>query len=203
MNASASQWIRPPGPVAEGLRIGLLGGSFNPAHQGHLHISKTALQALGLDYVWWLVSPQNPMKSARDMASLKQRLAGARRVAQHPRIIVTKIEVQLSTAYTADTLALLLRRFPAPNFIWLMGSDNLVQFRQWRDWQDIFMMVPVAIAPRPGTALSARSGTAARCFESARAPADKFFVTRRPPSWTIIEAQRDPTSATQIRHLRR
>jgi nicotinate-nucleotide adenylyltransferase len=199
MYLNMSQWIRPPGPVADRLRVGLLGGSFNPAHRGHLHISKSALKALGLDYVWWLVSPQNPLKSIKDMTSLAQRLSAAREMTKHPRITVTNIEDQLGTLYTADTLALLLQRFPTVHFIWLMGSDNLVQIPGWRDWQDIFMMMPVAVVARPGTVLKARRGPAAQKFAGARVSADKSFANRLPPAWTIIETQHDTTSATQIR----
>ncbi|MGY9105254.1 MAG: nicotinate-nucleotide adenylyltransferase [Alphaproteobacteria bacterium] len=194
-----ANWIRPPGPLSQGLRIGLLGGSFNPAHQGHLHISKSAIRTLGLDHVWWLVSPQNPLKPKSGMASLGERLNSARNVAQHPRIIVTDIETQLDTLYTIETLTVLLRRFPAVHFVWLMGSDNLVQFPYWRNWQDIFLMTPIAVISRPGSALNARCGTAAQKFAHARVPADEIFATRLPPAWTIIEAQRDRTSATQIR----
>jgi len=194
-------WIRPPGPMSEGLRIGLLGGSFNPAHQGHLHISRSAFKTLGLDYVWWLVSPQNPLKSKIGMASLSERLNSARKAAQHPRIIVTDIETQLDKFYTINTLAVMRRRFSAIHFVWLMGSDNLVQFPYWRNWQDIFLMAPIAVVSRPGSALKARCGTAAQKFAHARAPANEFFATRLPPAWTIIEAQHDPTSATQIRDL--
>jgi len=185
--------------MACGLRIGLLGGSFNPAHRGHMHVSKTALRALGLDYVWWLVSPQNPLKSENVMGGLEQRLTAALKMAQHPRVIVTDIENEFGTIHTTDTLKALLQRFPAAHFIWLMGSDNLVQIPRWRDWRTIFAMVPVAVVSRPGTALKARNGTAAQAFKNARAPADIFFATRCPPAWTVIEAQHDWTSATQIR----
>jgi nicotinate-nucleotide adenylyltransferase len=185
--------------MACGLRVGLLGGSFNPAHQGHLHISKTALRALGLDYIWWLVSPQNPLKSKNVMQRPEQRFAMALKLVQHRRVIVTNIENELGTIYTADTLKALLQRFPAARFVWLMGSDNLVQIPRWRDWRTIFAMVPVAVVSRPGTALMARIGTAAQTFKNARAPADILFATRRPPVWTVIEVQHDRTSATQIR----
>src|SRR6266700_1688109 len=107
------------------MTIGLFGGSFNPAHSGHLYVSLTAMRRLGLDYVWWLVSPGNPLKDGRDMASFEKRLASARRTARHPRLIVSDIERQLGTRYTIDTVAALQRRFPAIRFVWLMGSDNL------------------------------------------------------------------------------
>ena len=125
-------WIRPPGPVAPGLKIGLLGGSFNPAHCGHLHVSEVALKRLDLDYVWWLVSPQNPLKSTIGMAPLENRLKWCADEALNPRIRVIDIESELGTRYTIDTLAALKRRFADVKFIWLMGSDNLKNFRRWR-----------------------------------------------------------------------
>jgi nicotinate-nucleotide adenylyltransferase len=185
--------------MARRLRIGLLGGSFNPAHQGHMHVSKAALRALGLDYIWWLVSPQNPLKSKHAMGPLERRVTIASKLAQHPRVIVTVIENELGTIYTADTLKALLRRFPAAHFVWLMGSDNLVQIPHWRDWRTIFAMMPVAVVSRPGTALKALTGKAAQIFTKARAPADIFLATRYPPAWTVIDARHDRTSATQIR----
>jgi nicotinate-nucleotide adenylyltransferase len=203
VSLAQGNWIRPPGPLSQGLRIGLLGGSFNPAHQGHLHVSSSAIKTLGLDYVWWLVSPQNPLKSKSGMAVMAERLSSAREAAKHPRIIVTDIEAQFGTFYTIDTLAMLARRFPAIHFVWLMGSDNLVQFPHWRNWQDIFLMAPIAVVSRPGSALKARCGTAAQKFAHARAPADEIFATRLPPTWTIVEARNDPTSSTQIRKLAR
>ncbi len=123
-------WITPPGPVADGLTIGLLGGSFDPAHEGHLYVSQVALKALKLDYVWWLVSPGNPLKAAP--GAVEARLAGARLVARHPRIRVSGIESRLGTRYTIDTVTALQRRFPRVRFVWLMGTDNLAQFGRWR-----------------------------------------------------------------------
>ena len=185
--------------MAEGLRIGLLGGSFNPAHSGHRHASTLALKSLGLDYVWWLVSPQNPLKSERDMASFEQRLASARLHARHPRIIVSGIEQDLGTRYTIDTLRALERRFAQLRFVWLMGSDNLVQLPRWRDWQAIFALVPVAVVGRPGSAQTARNCRAAQRFRAFyRAPSPAFAETP-PPAWTMLDAHRDPASATAIR----
>ena len=138
-------WLHPPGPVAQGLRIGLLGGSFNPAHDGHLYVGDVALRRLGLDYVWWLVAPQNPLKPVADMAPLEKRLAAARALAgRDPRLIVTDLERMLGTRYTIDTLKALARRFRGVRFVWLMGSDNLDQFHRWRRWEEIVRLVPVA-----------------------------------------------------------
>ena len=140
-----------------GLTIGLFGGSFNPAHSGHLDLSLAALRHLGLDYVWWLVSPQNPLKPVNGMAPFAERFAGARAIARHPRLIVTDIETSLGTVYTAQTLRRLAARFPRLRFVWLMGADNLATIHRWRDWQDIFERVGVAVFDRPSYSLGAAS----------------------------------------------
>ena len=151
-------------------RIGLLGGSFNPAHGGHLHISRLALSRLDLDEVWWLVSPQNPLKPAAGMAPFAERLEAAARVAAaERRIRVSDIEARLGSTYTADTLKALRRRFPRARFVWLMGGDNLAQLPYWKRWQDIFRTAPIAVFDRPSTALTALAGIAARRFARARA----------------------------------
>jgi len=161
------------GLAAAGRRIGLLGGSFNPAHGGHLHISRLALARLGLDEVWWLVSPQNPLKPSAGMASLAKRLRQAETVAAaDPRIRVSDIERRLGTAYTADTVLALRRRFPRARFVWLMGGDNLVQFPYWQRWQGIFRAVPIAVFARPGSSQRALAGMAAHRFADARLPVE-------------------------------
>lgn len=198
-----STFPRPPGPVARGLRVGLLGGSFNPAHEGHLHVSEVALKKLGLDYVWWLVSPQNPLKAAEGMAEFARRIESARTFAHHhPRIVVTGIEAALGTRYTADTLKALARRFRSLQFVWLMGSDNMVQIPRWRNWPAIFAQAPVAVVTRPGTAIAAQAGPAAQRFRAFRRPADACLVTETPPAWTVLEARRNPASATRLRGAR-
>jgi len=195
-------WIRPPGPVADGLRVGLLGGSFNPAHEGHNHASTLALKRLKLDYVWWLVSPQNPLKPERGMAEFSRRLDTARKTASHPRIKVTGIEAELGTRFTIDTVEALKRRFPHLRFVWLMGSDNLVQFPRWRRWQEMFSALPIAVVARPRTALAARVSKAATRFRNALVPPDSRLVPKRPPAWTVLDAKRNPTSATRLRASR-
>ncbi|MGV3481336.1 MAG: nicotinate-nucleotide adenylyltransferase, partial [Sphingobium sp.] len=132
------------------MRIGLLGGSFNPAHQGHRDISRFALDALGLDEIWWMVSPGNPLKPARDMAPLPARLGSALRMSRGLPIRATAIERTMGTRYTVDTLDALVRRYPKYRFIWLMGADNLDQFHLWRDWRKIARIVPIAVIARPG-----------------------------------------------------
>jgi nicotinate-nucleotide adenylyltransferase len=176
-------WVRPPGPVAPGLRIGLLGGSFNPAHDGHLYNSEVALKELGLDYVWWLVSPQNPLKPVEGMAPLPKRLKTARRVAHHPRIRVTDIEQDMGTQFSFDTVSALKRRFPQVQFVWLMGSDNLAAFRRWRRWADFARLVPIAVVLRPGSVMKALEMRAIGPLAGV----------------TILDGKRNPLSATAIR----
>ncbi len=189
--------IRAPGPATAGLRIGLLGGSFNPAHEGHVHASKVALKKLKLDYVWWLVSPQNPLKGKKNMAPLAHRMASAKKRARNKHIRVTDIERALGTRYTVDTLAALKQRFPKVHFVWLMGSDNFVQLPRWRRWKRIFALVPVAVVPRPGTALAVRRCKAAKRFAAARVAADELPLD--PPAWTILNARGVLASATRLR----
>jgi nicotinate-nucleotide adenylyltransferase len=185
-------WIRPPGPVGNGLRIGLLGGSFDPAHGGHLYVSETARKALKLDYVWWLVSPGNVLK--RGPAPLDVRVTRARLIARHPRIIVTDIEEDLHTRFTIDTTKALKHRFPQAHFIWLMGSDNLEQFSRWRHWQQIAALLPIAVVRRPGSVLA-----------SLRAPlARRFGVAQRlgcAPSLVMLDGPRSLESSTGLRAL--
>ena len=181
------------------MRIGLLGGSFNPAHEGHVHASELALKQLHLDYVWWLVSPQNPLKGVAEMAELQTRLQSAKALARHPRIVVTSIEEQLGTRFTVDTLRALKHRFPQVRFVWLMGSDNLVQLPRWRNWREIFALLPAAVVARPGSALAARCSKAATIFRAAYVPPSCHICVMRPPVWTILDAKRNPASATSLR----
>jgi nicotinate (nicotinamide) nucleotide adenylyltransferase/ribosome silencing factor RsfS/YbeB/iojap len=186
-------------------RIGLLGGSFNPAHGGHWHISRLALRRLDLDEVWWLVSPQNPLKPVAGMAPFARRLQQARKVAAaHPRIHVTGIEAELGSRYTAVSLALLRRRFPRHHFVWLMGGDNLRQIRHWQRWPAIFQTMPIAVFDRPATSLGALSDIAARRYARHRVPlrAARGLADMTPPAWVFFHSQLDPRSATQIRAAR-
>ncbi len=192
-------FITAPGPIADGLRIGLLGGSFNPAHDGHVYASELAMKQLHLDYVWWLVSPQNPLKPREGMAGLKKRLADARAVARNPHIVVTDIETALGTRFTADTLARLQRHFPKVHFVWLMGTDNMVQIPRWQHWRSVFRMLPVAVIAREGSVMQARVGTAARTFAGAYRAPGATFADAPPPAWTLIDGRRNRLSATAIR----
>jgi nicotinate (nicotinamide) nucleotide adenylyltransferase/ribosome silencing factor RsfS/YbeB/iojap len=182
-----------------------LGGSFNPAHGGHLHISLMALQCLDLDAVWWLVSPQNPLKPAKGMARFADRLASAQAFAKgHPRIAVSAIETSLHTSYTADTIAALKQRFPHTRFVWLMGGDNLAQLPRWRRWVELMDRVPIAIFDRPQTALRALSGKAAQRLarERVSAAAARNLAEMPPPAWAFFHIKLDPSSATAIREKR-
>lgn len=189
-----------------GYRVGLLGGSFNPAHGGHRHISVEALRRLALDEVWWLVSPQNPLKPARGMASLEQRLASARAViGGHPRLRATTLEAALGTRYTADTLHALRFRFSRVRFVWLMGADNLWQIHRWDRWTEIFHTVPVAVFDRPSYSLSATASTAGQRFRRARVRemGARGLAEMDTPAWVFVHQPHDPRSATAIRARKR
>ncbi|HYD11361.1 MAG TPA: nicotinate-nucleotide adenylyltransferase [Allosphingosinicella sp.] len=182
-------------------RIGLLGGSFNPAHGAHRRISLAARAALGLDEIWWLVSPGNPLKPARGMAPLAARFASALAVARHAPIRVTAIERELGTVYTAETLEKLVARYPQHRFVWLMGADNLGQFHRWRDWRQIARTMPIAVATRPGYdagALKAPAWGWLRRFVRPVAMA-KDWTLWRPPALVLLSSPPDPTSATALR----
>jgi len=184
--------------VADGLRIGLLGGSFNPAHAGHLYVSETALKRLKLDSVWWLVSPGNPLKDGAAMAPLAARLQSARRItAREPRIHVSALEAALHTIYTIDTVKALRRRFPRIEFVWLMGSDNLQQFSRWRSWQALAHLVPIAVVQRPGTILAALHAPLVRRFGMRR----DLRTNSKPPLVTVLDGARNRESATRLRAL--
>ncbi|WP_066798336.1 nicotinate-nucleotide adenylyltransferase [Sphingomonas soli] len=182
-------------------RVGLLGGSFNPAHKGHRAISLHALRALDLDEVWWLVSPGNPLKPVEGMAPLAARLASARRMARHAPIRPTEIETRLKTRYTIDTLTKLPRLFPKHRFIWLMGADNLGQFHAWRDWRGIARQVPIAVIARPGYDRQARASPAMGWLRRAVRPAGqaKNWTRWRLPALVLLRFRPDPTSATSLR----
>lgn len=187
--------------LAPGLRVGLLGGSFNPAHEGHLHITRMCMRALGLDRVWWMVSPQNPLKSESDMAPLAKRMASARAMAGDRRICVTDIETRLGTRYTYDTVAALKLRYPDVNFIWLMGADNMIQFPRWQRWRELANLVPIAVYPRPGYSLKARLSLAAQTLRlSTLEISDARLLTRHePPALVFLEGRESPLSATALR----
>ena len=186
---------------ASGPKIGLFGGSFNPAHEGHLHVSLQALKRLGLDEIWWLVSPQNPLKSTRGMAPFEERLASARRLARHPLIRVSDFERRFHSQYSADTIRQLRRRHPRHRFVWIMGADNLADFEHWRRWQDIFQALPIAIFDRRTYAQSASASKALKRFVRHRLPerAACVLASEQPPVWTYFHGRLHGASASAIR----
>ena len=183
------------------MRIGLLGGSFNPAHDGHLHISDQAHRRLGLDQVWWLVSPQNPLKSSKGMAPLEKRLSDARKAASAPWIHVTDIERRLDVTLTWQTLTLLRQRFPKADFVWLMGADNMVQIPQWMRWSKIFQLVHVAVFDRSPYSHDALSGQAARRFSHRRLRSSRPLALwqKTRTTWVYVAQRRHSASSTAIR----
>jgi nicotinate-nucleotide adenylyltransferase len=187
------------------IRVGLLGGSFNPAHEGHRWISTEAMRALGLDEVWWLVSPGNPLKDGvSDMAPLAARLASAQAMARGTRIVPTAIEARLGTRYTADTLRKLVRRFPHHRFVWLMGADNLVHFHRWQHWRTIARTVAIAVIARPGYDRLAHNAPAMgwlRRFVRRRGHAKQWTMWST-PALVLLRFRPDPSSATRLRALR-
>jgi len=187
--------------TSPGLKIGLLGGSFNPAHAGHRLVSTMALRQLGLDQVWWLVSPQNPLKSDAGMAPATERLQGATEIADHPRIIVTDIETHLGTRYTIDTVHALQQRFQGVRFVWLMGADNMIQLPRWARWQELVETIPIAIYPRPGFTLKARLSPTASKYRSAWLDhSDAALLPQlAAPALCFLEGPQNPISATSIR----
>ncbi|NNE88921.1 MAG: nicotinate-nucleotide adenylyltransferase [Silicimonas sp.] len=187
-------------PVKEGMCIGLLGGSFDPAHDGHALITREALKRFGLDEVWWLVSPGNPLKE-RGPAPMEQRLARARLEMQHPRVRVTDLESKLGTRFTYATLAALVARYPGVRFVWLMGADNLASFHRWENWRDIMELVPIGVLARPGQRTSARLSPAARRYlryryrgrEAAR------LCNAVAPAWVFVNVPMADISSSEIR----
>jgi len=180
-------------------KVGLLGGSFNPAHEGHLHAALAALTRLGLDQVWFLVSPQNPLKDTDGMAPFADRLSAARRLkGRHPGLSVTGVEAGLGTRYTVDTVAALKKRFPRVRFVWLMGADNLFQISRWNRWIRLFHSVPVAIVDRPPYSRAVLAAKAARRFAPYRRPC-RALMKRGLPAWTFLHIRRHPASASEIR----
>jgi nicotinate-nucleotide adenylyltransferase len=203
VNGTGAPGLAAPGPWGDGrrARIGLLGGSFNPAHAGHAHVAARALRALRLDQVWLLVSPGNPLKPARGMALFARRLASAAAIADGRRVIATAIEARLGTRYTVQTLALLRRRFPRVRFVLLIGADNLSQLPRWRGWQRLTAQVPLAVLPRPEETRRALAGQAAeRLRRHRRRPGALLSGPEGAHApWCLVPAREHPASATAIR----
>jgi len=182
-------------------RIGLLGGSFNPAHRGHRHVTLEAIRLLGLDEAWWLVSPGNPLKPRAGMAPLAARLAAARAMARRAPIRATDLEARLRTRYTVDTLRRIVRRYPRHRFIWIMGADNLAQFHQWRQWRTIARTMPIAVLTRPGYNDDALAAPAMGWLRRYRRPARQAtnWAEWSVPALVLLRFRPDRTSATQLR----
>lgn len=180
--------------------IGLLGGSFDPAHKGHAHISREALKRFGLDALWWLVSPGNPLKE-HGPAPMKQRLERAHEVMVHPRVKISDFEERSGTRYTAETLKALMHAYPGVRFVWVMGADNLHQFDRWQDWRWIMENVPLAVLARPGERISARNSKAAEIYRHARLRGREATVLARglAPRWCFLNVPMVDISSSEIR----
>ncbi len=194
--------IKIPTPSApRGRRVGLMGGSFNPPHAGHRLAADEALQRLGLDEIWWIVTPGNPLKSRGALRPLPERLAAVAALARHPRMRVTAFEAALGSPYTAVTLRFLKRRYPGVRFVWVMGADNLATFHRWQDWRGIAATMPMAIVDRPGYRFEALAAKAAKALQSARLPESeaRALAGRRPPAWVFLTNPLAPHSSSAIR----
>jgi nicotinate-nucleotide adenylyltransferase len=187
--------------VERGMVIGLFGGSFNPPHPGHLLVAEIALRRLGLDQLWWLVTPGNPLKSRTELMPLAERLKACEQLATDPRIKVTAFEKSLGTSYTARTLEFIRTRNPHAHFIWIMGADNLAGFHRWQRWQKIATTFPIAVIDRPGSTLAYLSSKMARTFDYARVDEEDAGVLwqKRAPAWTFIHGPRSTLSSSAIR----
>lgn len=191
--------------AAPGMRIGLFGGSFNPTHEGHLLVARQCLTRLGLDSLWLLVSPGNPLKDHAELAPLEQRVTAARRLMNHPRIEVTGFEAAHGFRYSYDTLSYLKRALPGTRFVWIMGADNLVRFHEWERWRDIAAMMPMAVYVRPGSALRATFSKAAVALRECRIPEAEAetIAERDPPAWVYLHGMTSRQSSTAIRARRK
>jgi nicotinate-nucleotide adenylyltransferase len=187
------------------MRVGLYGGSFNPAHEGHAHVAETARRRLKLDKVIWLVSPQNPLKSTHETASLAERMAGARALAQGRDMIVSDAETKLGSQYTIDTVRALKARFPRVHFVWNLGADSLASFHRWRGWTQLMREVPIAVVSRPWISLKSRFSPAALRFRRFRKTSAEAMglPTATPPAWVFLRGRFNFQSSTALRERRR
>ena len=213
-SAGAARRVRPGGrpralrlgfTLTPGMRVGLFGGSFNPAHEGHAHVAETARRRLCLDRVLWLVSPQNPLKPTHETASLADRMAGARAAAHGRAMIVTDAETRLGVQYTIDTIRRLKARYPQVRFVWIMGADGLAGFHRWRGWTQILREVPVAVIARPWVSLKSRFAPATERFAYARIPSRRarLLPSATPPCWAFLRAPLNFQSSTALRERAR
>jgi nicotinate-nucleotide adenylyltransferase len=183
-----------------GQTVGLLGGSFDPPHAGHVHITLEAIKRFGLDQVWWLVSPGNPLKE-RGPAALNRRMGAAQQIMQHPKVRISDFEARVGTSYTAETIAALGRQSPGLRFVWLMGADNLAQFHQWKDWRQIMDTVPIGVLARPGDRISARMSPAARIYARYRISGRQSHLLghAEAPAWCFVNVPMLAASSSDIR----
>lgn len=186
-------------PAYKGMVVGLLGGSFDPAHDGHVHLTREAIRRIGLDRVWWLVTPGNPLKS-RQPAPMADRVARARAMlGDDPRVVVCDLESRLGTRATVDTLRKLQAIYPGVRFVWIMGADNLIQFHRWSRWREILARVPVAVMARPGAGLAARRSVAARAYRQYEVARAEGLGERHPPAWCFVNMPLNGASSSAIR----
>lgn len=187
--------------VEPGQRVGLFGGSFNPPHEGHVHVCEQALRKLELSQIWWLVTPGNPLKDHSQLAPLSQRLAACEMITPDPRMKITAFEAALSSRYTADTLSYIAARNPSVDFVWIMGADNLGQFHRWERWRDIANLMPIAVIDRPGSTMALHSAKAAQSLRSYRIDETdaSLLASRQAPAWTFLHGPRNSLSSTSIR----
>lgn len=191
--------------TADGMKIGLFGGSFNPPHEGHVHVCETALKRGQLDQIWWLVTPGNPLKDTSELESLSGRIQKCHDIIKHPKMKVTAFETKHNVRYTQETLQVLLTLRPNLNFIWVMGADNLKNFHKWQNWRKIANMMPMMIIDRPGSTLSYRSAQAAIALSRYRIDESdsELLAQMRAPAWSFIHAPRSALSSTAIRNAKK
>jgi nicotinate-nucleotide adenylyltransferase len=195
--------VRARAPMtAPGLRIGLMGGTFNPPHAGHVLVSEIARKRLQLDQVWWLVTPGNPLKAHNGLPPLDARIAACRKLAGAARTKVSGVEREIGTTFTAETLSYLRRRHPTTQFVWIMGADNLAGFHRWQQWRRIAATMPIVVVNRPGWHLKALSSPAARTLARQRLPEVRAaaIMARRAPTWAILHGPLSPLSSTGLRN---
>jgi nicotinate-nucleotide adenylyltransferase len=200
-DAVADHYLNMP-HVEKGMAVGLFGGSFNPPHQGHALVAETALRRLGLDQLWWMVTPGNPLKDHRELAPLAERIRLSEAIAPGPRVKVTAFEKRLGQSYTAKTLERVQALNRGVHFVWIMGADNLGTFHRWQNWQKIACTFPIAVIDRPGSTLAYLSSRMAKTFDYARVDEDdaRSLAGRPAPAWTFIHGPRSPLSSTALRN---